>query len=141
MKRFLILLLTHVGTYFTAPAQQDLMKPFKDCDLKGSITIYDYRAKKWISSDIQDSHLPSLPASTFKIINTLIALESGAIKDEHELIKWHGRRDTMKYGYRPNIYHDMSMKEAFKLSAGWVYVELAKRIGKTTYRKYLQQSR
>ncbi|WP_245723798.1 penicillin-binding transpeptidase domain-containing protein [Pedobacter steynii] len=27
------------------------------------------------------------PASTFKIINLLIALETGAIGDEHEIIK------------------------------------------------------
>lgn len=126
--------------FLTVKAQQDFAKPFIDCDLNGSITIYDYQTKQWISSDIRDSQFPTLPASTFKIMNTLIALESGAVKDEYELVNWHGRTDTVKYGHRPNIYHDMGMKEAFKLSAGWVYVDLAKRIGKPTYRKYLQQS-
>ncbi|MEM7659370.1 MAG: penicillin-binding transpeptidase domain-containing protein, partial [Bacteroidota bacterium] len=47
--------------------------------------------------------------------------------------------DTLKYGHRPNIYHSMSMKEAFRLSAGWVYVELAKRIGKDHYRSILSK--
>lgn len=139
MQRTLLLLLA-LGNLITAVAQQDFMQPFKDCDLQGSITIYDYKAKQWLSSDIRDSQFPTLPASTFKIMNTLIALESGAVKNEHELVKWHGKTDTMKYGHRPNIYHDMSMKEAFRLSAGWVYVEIAKRIGKPTYRKFLQQS-
>ena len=64
----------------------------------------------------------TLPASTFKIINTLIALETGVIADENEIVKWPGKTDTVKYGYRPDIYHDMSLKEAFKRSAGWVYV-------------------
>ena len=117
--------------------QPDLSKPFKACDTEGSITLYDYNAKKWISSDINDSHYPTLPASTFKIINTLIALESGVVTDENEMIKWPGATDTFKYGYRPDIYHDMSMKEAFKASAGWVYVELAKKIGKEKYKQYL----
>jgi len=31
-----------------------------------------------------------LPASTFKIPNTLIALEEGVIKSDSEVIKWDG---------------------------------------------------
>lgn len=120
--------------------QTPLTQPFEDCQINGSITLYDYNAKQWIASDINDSKIATLPASTFKIINTLIALETGVIADEHEIIKWPGQTDTVKYGYRPDIYHDMDMKEAFKLSAGWVYVELAKKIGKDRYKSYLTQS-
>lgn len=121
--------------------QVNLAKPFEDCHINGSITLYDYKEKKWISSDIHDSHLPTLPASTFKIINTLIALESGVIANENEIIKWPGWTDTVKYSFRPDIYHDMSMKEAFKASAGWAYVELAKQIGKPKYKDYLTASK
>ena len=32
-----------------------------------------------------------VPASTFKIPNTLIALEEGAIKNEKEVIQWDGK--------------------------------------------------
>ena len=70
----------------------------------------------------------------------MIALETNTIKDENEIIKWVGSTDTVKYGYRPEIYHDMPVKEAFELSAGWVFVELAKKIGKDTYRKHLAES-
>lgn len=84
-----------------------------------------------------DSQFPTLPASTFKIVNTLIALETGTVKDENEIIPWISDYDTVKYGHRPNTYHSMNMKEAFKLSAGWAYVELAKKIGKPTYKDYL----
>lgn len=115
----------------------DLSKPFEECQIKGSITLYDYKANKWISSDINDSHYATLPASTFKIINTLIALETGVIANENEPIKWPGTTDTLKYGFRPNIYHDISMKDAFKESAGWAYVEMAKKIGKERYQDYL----
>jgi beta-lactamase class D len=52
-------------------------------------------------------------------------------------VKWGGSTDTVKYGYRPEIYHDMSVKDAFEASAGWVFVELAKKIGKDNYIKYL----
>ncbi|WP_017734025.1 penicillin-binding transpeptidase domain-containing protein [Nafulsella turpanensis] len=120
--------------------QTNLSQPFEDCNIYGSITIYDYSSKKWISSNIEDSHVGTLPASTFKVINTLIALETGVIANENEIIKWPGETDTLKYGYRPNIYHDMSMREAFQLSAGWAYVELAKEIGKNQYKEILNKS-
>lgn len=118
-------------------AQTTFSKPFEDCQIAGSITIFDYNEKKWITNDIGDSHFATLPASTFKILNTLIALETGVVADEHEIIKWPGQTDTVKYGYRPDIYHDMSIREAFQLSAGWVYVELAKKIGKDVYKDFL----
>ncbi len=138
MKSTIILLI--IFSVFNLYGQENLSTPFQDCNIKGSITIYDYNAKKWISSDITDSHFGTLPASTFKIINTLIALETGVIANENSIVKWPGKTDTVKYGYRPEIYHDISIKEAFKLSAGWAYVELSKRIGKERYKRFLVDS-
>ncbi|WP_266204510.1 hypothetical protein [Pontibacter kalidii] len=45
--------------------QIDLSKPFQDCHAGGSITLYDYQAKKWIHSSANNSHIGTLPASTF----------------------------------------------------------------------------
>ncbi|QHT70949.1 class D beta-lactamase [Rhodocytophaga rosea] len=136
-------IIAFVFLLFTFPTiclgQIDLQKPFQDCQLKGSITLYDYKNKKWTYSDEADSRKETLPASTFKIIHSLIALETGVVKDEFEVIKWVGQTDTVLYGYRPDIYKDMNMKEAFELSAGWVYIEFAKRIDRKQYVKYLQQ--
>lgn len=134
IKYFILAFITVLQVY----GQTNWQEPFNNCGIPGSITIYDYRAKKWITSDIDDSYAGTLPASTFKIINTLIALETGVIKNENEIINWPGSTDTTKYGYRPKIYHDMSMREAFKASAGWAYVELAKKIGKEKYRIFLE---
>ena len=137
MKKIIIkLILAHVNLVLIY-SQKDLSKPFIDCGVNGSTTIFDYKSKMWISSDIIDSNIPTLPASTFKIINTLIALETGVILTENDIIRWPGSTDTIKYGYRPKIYRDMSLRDAFKYSAGWAYIELAKRIGKDKYRNYL----
>jgi beta-lactamase class D len=112
---------------------------FKKCDVEGSIVIFDQLKNQWILSDTTEIHNKSLPASTFKIINLLIALETKTIKNENEIIKWVGTTDTIKYGYRPEIYHDMTVKEAFEVSAGWVFIELAKKIGRDNYKKYLSK--
>lgn len=113
---------------------------FKECDIDGSIVIFDNQKKELIVSDTVSVNKETLPASTFKVINLLIALETKTIKDENQIVKWVGKTDTVKYGYRPEIYHDMSVKEAFEVSAGWVFVELAKKIGKKNYEKYLTLS-
>lgn len=123
---------------FSASAQIDFTKPFKDCNIDGSTTIYDYKNKKWYFSDKTDANIATQPASTFKVINLLIALETGVIKDENAVVKWVGSTDTTLYGYRPDIYKDMTVKEAFEVSAGWVFIELAKKIGKERYQKYLK---
>jgi beta-lactamase class D len=110
---------------------------FDACGVDGAIAIFDKNNQQWIVSDTHTVKTENLPASTFKIINLLIALETKTIKDENEVLKWVGSTDTVKYGYRPEIYRDMSVKEAFGVSAGWVFIELAKKIGKTKYQKYL----
>lgn len=137
MKNYIILILSISLGFNPSFAQQDLLSSFDACQVEGSITLYDYNAKKWIYSDSLDSHYPTLPASTFKIVNTLIAIDAEIILSENEIIRWPGVTDTIKYGYRPDIYQDMSMKDAFKTSAGWAYVEMAKEIGKEKYQGYL----
>jgi beta-lactamase class D len=135
--KFLLLLLF---CSFPTFAQLDLTTPFKNCNASGSITIYDYKKQQWTSSDEVDSQSETQPASTFKIINLLIALETGVIKDENEVIEWPGSTDTTLYGYRPEIYKDITVKEAFEVSAGWAFIELAKRIGREKYAHYLRLS-
>ena len=73
------------------------------------------------------------PASTFKIANSLIALETGVVRDENEIIPY--RSDTP-----PLIREwarDMSMRDAIRLSNVPIYQELARRIGLTRYREWL----
>ncbi|MDB5255359.1 MAG: Beta-lactamase, partial [Chitinophagaceae bacterium] len=82
---------------------------------------------------------PSNPASTFKIINALIALEEGILKDEKEIVKFVGIEnvDTSYYGNRTEIFKDMDLEEAFKKSAVWFNIEIAKKVGREKYRKYI----
>ncbi|WP_300596983.1 penicillin-binding transpeptidase domain-containing protein [Niabella sp.] len=120
-------------------SQTGLQQPFNACGVTGSTTIFDLKHNRWLITDSTDAGTGTQPASTFKIINLLIALETGVIRDEHTIVKWPGHTDTTLYGYRPDIYRDMSVKEAFEVSAGWVFVELAKRIDRKKYQYYLDR--
>jgi len=72
------------------------------------------------------------PASTFKIVNSLIGIQTGVIKDENMVIKW----DSLKRR-NPDWNKDLSMEEAFKASAVNYYQEVARRIGKDTMKKWI----
>ena len=116
--------------------QIDFQKSFQDCNIAGSITIYDYKNKKWTFSDKQDAKRETLPASTFKIINSLIALETGAVKDEKEIFKWDGVKRSVEAWNA-----DTDMENAFKNSTVWFYVEIAKRVGHEKYKGFLKKSK
>lgn len=64
------------------------------------------------------------PCSTFKILNAMIALDSGAVRDENETIVWDGV--VREY---PFWNHDHTMRSAIGVSTVWFYQELARRIG------------
>lgn len=135
---------TMYGLFFTflfvssAFGQTNFKQYFADCGFEGSITIYDYKNQNWIMSDSTESSIQKVPASTFKIINLLIALETGVISDELDTVKWIGEINEDLYMHRPSTYKDMIVKEAFEVSAGWVFMELAKKIGREKYLHYLE---
>ncbi len=72
------------------------------------------------------------PASTFKIVNSLIGLQTGKIVDEKMVIKW----DSVKR-MNNDWNRDMDMTEAFKVSNVGYYQEVARRIGKDTMQHWL----
>jgi len=65
-----------------------------------------------------------MPASTFKIFNSLVALETAVAPDEQLVIKWDG------VPRKPEWDKDMNMREAFKVSCVPYYQEIARRIGR-----------
>lgn len=72
------------------------------------------------------------PASTFKIFNSLVALETGIAPDETLVIPWdHVTR------WNADWNRDMNMQDAFKVSNVPYYQEIARRIGKNDMQHYL----
>lgn len=54
MNFFFAVLFVLLFTQTLIHSQVDFKKPFQDCGLQGSITIYDYKNKKWTYSDEAD---------------------------------------------------------------------------------------
>jgi beta-lactamase class D len=73
-----------------------------------------------------------LPASTFKIVNSLIGLQTGKITDDSMVIKWDGVERSVK-----DWNQDLTMYEAFRVSSVPYYQEVARRIGKDSMERWL----
>ena len=73
-----------------------------------------------------------LPASTFKIFNSLVALETAVAPDDQLFIKW----DSVVRS-QPEWNKDMTMREAFKLSNVSYFQEIARRIGPARMQHFL----
>lgn len=72
------------------------------------------------------------PASTFKIPNTLIALDNQVAESEHSMFKWDGIDKGM-----PQWNQDHSLASAFSVSCVWCFQEVARKVGKPGYDKAL----
>lgn len=112
----------------------DISNLFKNKKINGTIVIFSLDGEKTYFHNEDRAKSRFLPASTFKIPNTLIALEESAVADEKEIIKWDGKNREV-----PSWNKDQSMETAFPSSCVWFYQELAKRIGKDKYESYLKK--
>jgi beta-lactamase class D len=113
----------------------DLGRHFLELEVEGSIRIYDAKGDLTFQHNPQRNQTAFLPASTFKILNSLIALETGVIADEKSVFTWDGISRKI-----PEWNRDLTMKEAFNLSAIWYYQVIARRVGYDRMKKWVTLS-
>lgn len=102
----------------------DWKKYFDESNVKGTFVLYDQQKAKYFIYNKERYDTRYLPASTFKIFNSLVALEAKVVKSEKEVIKWDGfDRGNANWNVSQN------MEFAFQNSTVWYYQELAKKIG------------
>lgn len=69
----------------------DLGSSFDQFGITGSIIIYDLNNKKFYEHNTDRNSQAFLPASTFKIFNSLVALETGVIPNDVAVLTWDGK--------------------------------------------------
>jgi len=119
--------------YPRSEIREALAKHFADDGAQGTFVGYKVDDYLVISSDGTRSGEPKLPASTFKIPNSLIALETGVVEDpDKDVFKWDGVNGPIEAWNR-----DHTMRSAIAASAVPVYQEIARRIGQERMQKYV----
>jgi len=98
----------------------------------GAFVLYDLNLKRYIRYNPERCAERFIPASTFKIMNSLIGLETGIIPDADYVIKW----DGTKYDI-PAWNQDHTLRTAIQNSVVWYYQELARRVGEKKMQEYV----
>lgn len=115
-----------------AKVDDSLKKYFDNNKVDGCFTMFNNSDGKVTVYNLNLDTTRLLPASTFKIVNSLIGLETGVITDEKMIIKWDGIKRSNE-----DWNKDMTMEQAFKVSCVPYYQEVARRIGKDTMKLWL----
>ena len=92
--------------------------------VEGSILIFDANKNEFYSNDFDWAKKGFLPASTFKIANSINALENGIAQDTNTLFYWDGLPKNIK-----SWEQDMNFHEAYKRSCVPCYQHIARNTG------------
>lgn len=114
----------------TAETKPELEKYFDG--QPGTFVLHDLKRDHTLRYNPHRAAQRFLPASTFKILNSLIGLETGVIPDEHTVIKWDGTRYDV-----PAWNQDHTLSTAIASSVVWYYQELARRVGQARMQQFV----
>ena len=127
----LFLALSLIGTLYAEDASLAIL--FENENIKGAMLIESLDGKERYVHNDERAKTPLLPASTFKIPNTLIALQEGVVHAD-SIIPWDGVERSIRAWNQ-----DQNLSTAFKSSCVWCYQLYARNIGQQKYNDYLQK--
>lgn len=110
-----------------------LEKYFTQNGAHGTFALLDNNSGKFTVHNLKryrDSAF--VPASTFKIVNGLIGLQTGIIENDSMVIAWDGVQRPMTQWNK-----DLNFYDAFRVSAVPYFQEVARRLGKDTMQQWL----
>ncbi len=123
---------TEFSHQFTDVIKPELAKVFNRYGYKGSFVMYETGRERYVYFNPDRCAKRFSPASTFKILNSLIGLETGVLKDDSTEFAWDGvKRDI------PSWNRDHTLKSAFANSVVWYYRKLARMIGTKKMKMYI----
>lgn len=130
----LLFLLSLVSSSYAQKMTEWNFKPYFDrYGVDGCFVLFDEANNEFIRYNPAGCDSGFIPASTFKIPHSVIALEEGVVSDTDQVIPWNGHEWAVK-----KWNQDQTLGTAIKYSCVWVYTGFAGKIGIDKYRKYVQ---
>lgn len=117
----------------TSEERPDLATYFEKAGVEGSFVLYDSGADRDVRYNPERCGERLIPASTFKLLNALIALETGVVADADTVIVWDGSEHPASTWNR-----DHTLRSALRDSVVWYYQEVARRVGKERMQQYVE---
>lgn len=140
MKRLLLLLfiiLTVCNLSSAKELREDtaLNNVFQQHKVAGTLVIYDLKHDQYFVHDVQRAEQGFYPASSFKIFNSLIGLEYGAVKNIDEIF-YHYQGEKV---FLDSWKADSNLRYAIKVSQVPAYQLLARKIGMANMREAIDK--
>lgn len=114
--------------------KNNLKKFFDYYNVKGSFLLYNLKEDSYTGYNIERCRKRFLPASTFKIFNSLVGIETGIIPDSNFIFYW----DSTKYQVN-NWNQDLILRKAFQYSCVPCYQNLARKVGMERMKFYIEK--
>ncbi|GAB5417241.1 MAG: hypothetical protein Crog4KO_21070 [Crocinitomicaceae bacterium] len=111
---------------------EDFQAILDSAGLRGAILISD--GQTLYSNDYDWAAKGHLPASTYKIPNSIIALELGVMENDSTISEWDGEPRFMK-----RWEQDLYLRDAFHLSCVPCYQDVARKIGASRMQEYVDR--
>ena len=112
---------------FLSPVpDDDPSRHFRAAGLTGSFLLQEMDGDRVLRIDAERCARRFTPASTFKILNSIVALEHGVVRGLDDTLRWDGTKHFIA-----SWNQDQCMRDAFQRSCVWFYQELARRVGES----------
>ena len=100
------------------------LRAFEAEHVSGALALYDSRDGKLMCSDPSRCDHGYIPASTFKIANTIIGLETGVVSDADSPLPWDGKQYE-----NPDWNRDHTLRSAVQVSCFPCFQGIARKVG------------
>lgn len=137
MARYIVVLVLFAITYgqaFAFENSSELARLFSDRNINGTFVLYDTKQQQMIGHNLERAKVRFIPASTFKIANSLIGLDTGAVSNVDEVFYHHDGEPKFLKTWE----QDTNLREAIKVSNVPAYQELARRVGLESMRRQVR---
>ena len=112
----------------------ELAKEFEAERVTGGIALLDTQDGVLGCSDVQRCERAVTPASTFKIPNSMIALETGVVDGPDSVLPWDGKHYQVD-----NWNQDLKFRDAFRVSCLPCYQAMARKVGEQAERDWVSK--
>lgn len=111
---------------------ENLDKYFKGFD--GCFVLFDQNQDEYSIYNKTKSEEQISPCSTFKIVNSLIGLETNVLQDENTTFKWDGTKYPIESWNK-----DQTLQSAVSNSVVWYFQEVASKVGQERIQSYINK--
>lgn len=111
---------------------EDLSRYFTGYD--GCFLLFDQKNDEFLIYNEEKSNKQISPCSTFKIVNSLVGLETNVLEDENTPLKWDGTKYPIDEWNK-----DQTLSTAVSNSVVWYFQKTASKIGNEQMQNYLNK--